>query len=239
MTKRAGSAALAIVTTFASSADALEKVARLDTEEPPEHGWVSGDFQTCSIVYYNRCTLWSWAWSGFGDGGRFGVCADKCCSPDFTVVTATQLRVFTGAPSGYGFTGTAALSYVDANCCPAGDVTSQPYLPAGPFDVLSWLHFIPAVKFAFVVTMAGATNPATIGTDHPAAGPTGPQACGFCYPLNRLNHSFLWGSLSSPICPGSTFNDDVCDAQLRSEIFGLCPTSAGPDSWGSIKSLYR
>ncbi len=234
MTKRAGCTAIALATTtLVSSADALEKVVRFDTEES---GWTSGS--TCLIIYYNRCTLWSWAWSGFGDGGRLGVCADNCCVPDAGLVTATQMRVFTGAPTGYGFTGSIALTNVDANCCPTTTLASQPHLPTGPFDVHFWAQAVP-LKFALVLTMASATNPAMIGTDHPAAGPTGPQACGFCYPLNRANHSFAWGTAATPVCPGSTFNDGVCDAQLRWDIFGLCPTTVGPESWSRIKAIYR
>ncbi len=220
---------------LAGAGFALEKTRVLDTAE--NDGWTSGS--TCSIIYYNRCTLWSWAWSGFGDGGRMGVCADNCCAPDAGVVTATQIRIFTGAPSGYGFTGSVALANVDANCCPTTTLASQPHLPTGPFDVHFWSQAVPA-QFAVVLTMAGATNPATVGTDHPAAGPTGPQACGFCYPLNRANHSFAWGTAATPVCPGSTFNDGVCDAQLRWDIFLTCtPVSVEDSSWGSVKNLYR
>jgi hypothetical protein len=240
---------------LAGSSFALEKVSILDTLE--NDGWTSGS--TCSIIYYNRCTLWSYGWTGFGDGGRFGICADNCCAPDQGVVTATQMRVFTPAPSGYGFTGLVALETVDGNCCPNGVLASQPYLPTGPFDVHFWAQAVPA-QFALVVTLmdsddnngngvADFPSPAVIGTDHPAAGPSGPQACGTCYPLNRTNHTFQWvqgppseagGPAAGSACPGVPFNDGICDAQLRWEIFLSChPVSVEASSWGSIKNLYR
>jgi hypothetical protein len=224
---------------LAGTGFALEKTRVLDTQA--DEGWTSGS--SCTIVYYNRCTLWSWAWSGFGDGGTFGVCADNCCTPERGIVTATTLRIFMAAPPGYNFTGTASLETVDANCCPTGVLASQPWLPTGAFgglyDLHLWAQIVPA-KFAVVYTVAGAANPMQVGTDHPAAGPTGPQACGFCYPLNRPNHSYAWGSAASPVCPGSTFNDGICDAQLRLDIYLTCqPVSVDASSWGSVKNLYR
>ncbi len=237
MRSRVGCMCIASICALASHVSALEKVAVFDPHDG-ESGWQSGG-GSCSIIYYNRCTLWSWAWSGFGDGGRFGVCAVSCCAPQPGLVTSTQVRVFTGAPSGYGFTGTIALQTVDQNCCPAQVLDWQPYIPRGPFDVHSWYTAVPA-SFAVVVTASGATNPATWGTDHPAPGPTGPQACGFCYPLNRANHSFAWGTEASPVCPGSTFYDGACDAQLRFDIFVVgCVDDVESSSWGSVKALYR
>jgi len=221
---------------LASASIALEKTSVLDTQAGD--GWTSG--ATCSIIYYNRCNGWSFGWSGFGDGGKLGVCADNCCSPDAGVVTATQLRVFSPSSTGYGFTGTAAITNVDSNCCPTNVLASVPYLPTGPFDVHFWSQAVGA-QFAVVYTLAGDANNGVIGTDHPSAGPTGPQACGFCYPLTRPNHTYFWGNnASGPLCPGSTLNDGVCDTQLRLDIWMACtPVSVEDSSWGSVKNLYR
>jgi hypothetical protein len=218
---------------MAASAFALTKTPVADTLT---HGGWNGA-ATCSIVYYNRCTLWSWAWGGFGAGDRYGVCADKCCNGN---ITQTQNRVFTGAPSGYGFTGTASLNNANASCCPTGAaLASQPWLPTGPFDVHNWNVAAPA-KFVVMYTFGpSGSGPARIGTDHPAHGPTGPQACGFCYPLTRVNHTFFYGTAASPACPGSTFNDTVFDAQARVDIFMTCVVAVEPQTWGNIKNLYR
>jgi len=230
--------------TVAGVGFALEKTTILDPAG--DDGWTSGS--SCTIVYYNRCNLWSWVWSGWADGDRFGVCADNCCAPDQGVVTATRLRVVapTYGPSGYGYTGTVALTGVDSNCCPTGALASQPWLPAallsGLYDLHLWSQIVPA-RFG-VVYSVGETgqfqNDFAVATDMPEAGPTGPQACGFCYPLNRANHSYAWGTAAAPVCPGSTFFVAVCDAQLRLDIYLTCQTVSVEDqSWGSIKNLYR
>lgn len=233
---------------MATSGFALEKTARpiADTLDGPT-GWNAA--ATCAIIYYNRCTLWSYGWTGFGFGDRLGVCADACC-PNGTVAQ-TVFRVFTGAPAGYGFTGTASITNVDSHCCPTNTLASQPWLPTGPFDTHNWNVPVGgqfAVVYAFGC-VSGAGSPIAIGTDHPSAGPTGPQACGFCYPLNRPNHSYYWGSDGScaggtpAICPGLTFLDltpsEPCAPQLRIDIFMNCPVSVEPKTWGSVKDLYR
>jgi len=231
---------LSAMLAVAGASFALEKTRVLDNSAD-DNGWAAGS--TCSIVYWNRCTLWGFSWSGFGEKAVIGVCADNCCTPEQGVVTETRHWFFTNAPAGYGFTGTVALSTVDANCCPNGTLASQPFLPAGFPGIVAWAQVVPA-KFAVVMTLedgtGGLANPAGVATDHPSAGPTGPQACGFCYPLNRVNHSFGWGTTTTPACPGSTFNDGVCDAQLRWSIFMAChPVSVEASSWGAVKNLYR
>jgi len=230
-------AALALAV-LATPTLALEKRSVNDTATP--QGWSTAG--TCHVLYYNRCTLWSWAWGGFGAGDRYGVCADAC-SPFRILLLQTQNRVFTAAPTGYGFTGTVSIRPADANCCPTGAVLgSQPWLPTGPFDVHNWNVPLPA-RFCIVYTFGpNGGGPARIGTDHPAAGPTGPAACGFCYPTRRVNHSFYWGTAYTPVCPGSTFFDGICDAQARVVILELAMiggVSIEPQSWGHIKSLYR
>jgi hypothetical protein len=88
----------------------------------------------------------------------------------------------------------------------------------------------------------GLSNPAQFGTDRPAVGPTGPNACESCYPIDRPNHSYMYGNANSPLCPGTPFNDGVCDAELfwDADIFAEgIPNSTPPSSWGAIKSLFR
>lgn len=236
---------------LAASGFALEKTQIRDDAQ--SEGWNAS--ATCAIIYYNRCTLWSWVWSGWGPQDRIGVCADACCTGS---LAQTALRIFGSTPaSGYGFTGTATVYPADANCCPNfnAPLQSQAWLPGtvaptcypngGPFDVHNWTATVPA-KFAIVYEfgVAGGGGSATacgaaIGTDHPAAGPTGPAACGFCYPTNRVNHSFYFGTPTSVLCPGSTFFDGVCDAQLRLDIFMNCVIAVEPQTWGSVKNLYR
>jgi hypothetical protein len=234
---------LAAMLCLASSGMALEKRAHY-ADDNRSDDWNAG--ATCRVNYYNICTGWVWCWSGFGAGGRIGLVVDSCCGAgESAALLQTQHFMCTSAPSGYGFTGTIAVHSVDANNCPVGaPIASQPYLPAGnpQFQVVAWGGVPVPNKFAVVVTVAenlGIPNPVAFGTDHPAAGPTGPVACGTCYPSNRPNHSFAYGTVASPACPGSTFNDGICNAQLFWDIDLVCAVSVEESSWGSIKGLYR
>jgi hypothetical protein len=149
------------------------------------------------------------------------------------------------APSGYGFTGSIAVYGVDANDCPVGPaIQSQPYIPSYvtfPFSVVNWNCVQVPSRFAIVMTLASYLfqSPAQFGSDHPAAGPTGPESCGLCFPANRPNRSYQYGTVASPICPGSPFNDGICDAQLFWDIDLACAVSVEDTSWGQIKGLYR
>jgi len=228
-----------------ASAQALEKRA-VPFDGDRSDAWHSGG--TCRISYYNICTGWVWCWSGFGDGGRIGTVFETCGDPQSSTVLLQSVHfACLEAPPGYGFTGTIAVYSVDANDCPVGaPIASQPFLPttSPPFQAVAWgAVFVPS-QFAIVVTMkdgvGGLANPAQMGTDHPAPGPTGPIACGTCYPINRPNHSYNYGNVNSPICPGSPFNDGVCSAELfwDADVFGEF-LATQPSSWGAIKELYR
>ena len=224
---------------LASSSLALERRSMQTTEEPG--GWNTAS--SCHISYYNVCTLWSWAWGGFAPGDRFGVASPRCRALG-DILLQTQTRIATGAPSGYVYTGTIAVHNADLNGCPIGaPLQSQPWLPTAGDQVHLWSVGIPNATFALVYTFGpSGEGPARIMTDHPAAGPTGPMACGRCYPLTRVNHSFYWGTASTPLCPGSEFFDGICDAQLRVDEFfspGIGGIAVTPQSWGEIKTLYR
>jgi hypothetical protein len=230
--------ALAAMLCLATSSMALEKKAALATDRADD--WNAG--ATCRVNYYNICTGWVWVWSGFGDGGRVGTVFNTCCSNQSQLLQ-TSIFVATSAPSGYGFTGTIAVHNTDANDCPVGaPLASQPLLPTSVFQISLWGGLPVPPEFLVVVTMSesqGLPNPGSLGTDHPAAGPTGPQACGTCYPANRVNHSFAYGSAASPVCPGSTFNDGICDSQLFWDADLACDVGVESSTWGQIKGLYR
>jgi hypothetical protein len=144
-----------------------------------------------------------------------------------------------------GNTGTIAIHSVDSNDCPVEPpLAAKPYCPPDEtFSIIPWSGMAVPSKFAIVVTMEEGTgqiqNPALFATDRPAAGPTGPQACGVCYPTDRLVRSYGYGTLASPLCPGSTFNDGVCDANLFWDVDLACAVSVEDTSWGKIKNLYR
>jgi hypothetical protein len=232
--------ALAAMLCLATSSMALEKKSALASDRADD--WNAG--ATCRISYYNICTGWVWVWSGFGDGGRVGTVFNSCCGAGQSAsLLQTSIFVATSSPSGYGFTGSIAVHNTDANDCPVGaPLASQPLLPTSVFQISLWGGLPVPNEFVVVVTMQedqGLPNPGSLGTDHPAAGPTGPQACGTCYPANRVNHSFAYGSASSPVCPGSTFNDGICDSQLFWDADLACGVGVESSTWGQIKGLYR
>jgi hypothetical protein len=204
-------------------------------------GW-SAASTLCNLRYFNTCTGWMWAWSGFASGARIGVVCPGVCDPLGRLVE-TRTLIATGAPAGYGYTGTVAIHAVSGHDCPTGAaLQSQPWLPTGSFSYQ--VHFWNAPEprvFALVYSFGpDGGGSACILTDHPAAGPAGPAACGTCYPTTRVNRTFYWGTANTPLCPGSTFFDGVCDAQLCViEYFSGIGVEVEPQSWGAIKSLYR
>lgn len=225
---------------FATSSFALEKTAARMTDDG-RGDWTAGN--SCSVVYYNYCTGWVWVWSGWGPGECLGVCFDSCCNNAGTL-DVNWMYVWTGAPTGYGFTGTISVSDADNKCCPTQAIfATQVYLPVSGWNLYVW--GIP-VGAGFVIQachgVSAFPNPTAYATDHPAAGPTGPVACGTCYPTTRVNHSYQYGPATTPLCPGATFNDGICDAQLMWDIaMSNCggPISIEDESWSKIKALYR
>jgi hypothetical protein len=227
---------LAASLVFATSGLALEKTAARLSDDTRPGDWNAGT--TCSVGYYNTCTGWVWVWSGWGPGDRLGVCFDNCCGAQATVVS-NFTYVWTAAPSGYGFTGTISAGHADPNCCPTLPQQSQTFLPISGWNQYLWNAVIKET-FVVAVTLGPASgSPMAFSTDHPAAGPTGPQACGSCYPLTRANHSYYYGTAASPLCPGSALNDGVCDSQLMWDAQIACVVSVEESSFGSIKNLYR
>jgi hypothetical protein len=220
---------------------ALEKSVRRFTDSERPDVWRGGT--TCSLVYYNTCTDWIWVWSGWTPADRFGVAFDSCCPlSSQTSVGTTFFYIYTGVPSGYGFTGSLDVWDADANGCPTGSsLASTAWLPVTGWNSYNFLGtVVPDGTFAISYT-TGATSgsPLAIATDHPDAGPTGGVACGTCYPIDRVNHTFYWGTPTTPTCPGSPLNDGVCDAQFIWDVSVGCAVAVEPTTWGSVKNLYR
>jgi hypothetical protein len=223
---------------LATSGLALEKSTAQLTDGRGNDDWAAGT--TCSVSYYNTCTGWLWVWSGWSPTDIVGMTLDACCEGNASLV-ATNLYCWSGAPTGYGFTGTVSISSSAAGC-PAGVLASQPMLPASGNNVNLW--GLPGGS-QLVVTYQhanSALDPIAWGSDHPAAGPTGPASCGSCFPSTRTIHSFYYGNATTALCPGSSLNDGVCDAEwlLWAASFSCEPVVSVDDaSWGSVKNLYR
>lgn len=230
--------ALSAMLVLASSSFALEKTSARLADESRADAWNAGT--TCTITYYNICTGWIWILSGFAASDQFGVCFQSCCTPgEQTGLVASWHYVYSGTPSGYGFTGTMAVSAADANCCPSGaPIESQVFLPVTGWNVYGWTAAVPSNFVVHATLGAGGGSPLALATDHPGAVAGGPPACGTCYPTSRVNHSYYYGPGGA--CPGSVFfNDGVCDAQLLWDVDLACEVSVEPQTWGNIKNLYR
>ena len=222
----------------ATSGLALEKTAVRMNDSVRPGDWNAGT--SCTVQYYNTCTGWLWVWSGWSPGDVLGTCFQSCCSGGGTL-SASALYVWTAAPSGYGYTGTISAADADVNCCPTNVLGSQVFFPASGWNTYAWGANVGSNGVVVSVALGpGLGSPIVFPTDHPAAGPTGPQACGTCYPSPRTVNSFYYGTVGSPLCPGSSLNDGVCGAELWHVALVTCqPISVEESSFGQIKNLYR
>lgn len=221
-----------------TGASALERVS-VRADRAAAEGWDAGG--SCTVTYANTCTGWLWVWSNWADHEIVGVVFDPCCAQANLI--ATQTYFWDRAIPAYGYTGTIAVSSVSGDCL-GTRYAARPFLPPEGATVLSW-EGIPSGPVALTFTNGVGEGYDhgiwTLPTDHPAAGPTGPQACGTCFPSSRVTHTFRFGTVESPLCPGQRFNDGVCDAEaLHWSAAFSCPTvSAKETTWGSLKGLYR
>lgn len=229
--------AVAVLMSLPSPSGALEK--RLGRAVDDDRAWSAGG--SFSISYYNFCNGWVWIWEDWGPNDVFGVAYDFS---HWIELRSTWWFFGAGVPAGYGFTGTIDVNFVDGNDCAAhGPIASQTFLPTTGWNIISWGSGVYVGSSPFSITMkfgpGTEINEAAVWTDHPAAGPTGPQACGTCYPNPRENHSFYYGTASSPLCPGSPLNDGTCDSEFLQSSSLSGAISVEEHSWSSLKSLYR
>ena len=232
----AAAVAALFLVVFCSPAESLEKrVGRLAAAD--DRAWQAG--LSITIAYYNICTGWVWIWDDWSPNDVVGVTYPT--GSNFTGTLVSTWWFFgDGAPAGYGFTGAVEAWNLDSNECPAGaPIASQSFLPASGWNLITWGD--PGViDFAVTFTFGpGAGSPVEVWTDHPAAGPTGPQACGTCYPSSRNNHSFYFGTTTVPFCPGQPLNDGVCDAQFLQDVQTVFIDYVEPTSWGAVKEMFR
>jgi hypothetical protein len=228
----------AVFSCLASPSGALERVPARATDLENSKLWRSGS--TCTVAYFNICTGWVWIWTGWEPRDQVGVFANSC-APDLSTLLATGMFCQTGVPPGYGFTGTISVYEVDQNRCAVGPpLATQEYVPSSGWNTYEWGIDVPGQFLLLTEHGPGEENPLALVSDHPAAGPSGPIPCGTCFPTTRSNHSFYYGPADSSLCPGSSFFDGFCNAQLLWDlIIQAVPVSVETSSWGAIKALYR
>jgi hypothetical protein len=231
--------AFALMLVFASASFALEKTA-MRVSDVERENW--GAATTCTVAYYNFCTGWIWVWGGWSPNDVIGVCYDCCCTNvnGRTGVSTTWELVYTAAPPGYGFTGLIELWCVDANCGLCLPWAGQPFYFTSGWNGHVWGGIEICCPFAVTVTFGpGLAMPSRVASDHPAVGPTGPQACGWCYPNPRTCHSYYYGTATSPLIPGTSLTDGICCVEWIWDVALVCDVGVEESSWAAIKSLYR
>ena len=238
-------ASIVLLSVPSLESEALEKRAELVDLATEDGGWASG----CSsgLHYYNICTGWIWVWSGWEPDDQFGVVYGPLefhC--DNQLILYSSHYTLQSAPAGYGYTGTISLYQSTSEGCTIGSpLDTRPFLSDGIFTTVNWGSGPISPYFAIVLTMGPTPgNPMSFATDRPAAGPTGPDACGVCYPSDRIGHSFFYEDAGASLCPAGSFNDGICDAELfwDANTIGISfvgTVSVEATSWGQIKSLYR
>jgi hypothetical protein len=237
--------AVMMVLVLASASVTLEKTALRVTDLERPNEW--NPQSVCTVAYYNYCTGWIWVWGGWSPTDVIGVCYDDCCNlyaypGSRSVLMRTWELVYTAAPPGYCFTGVIEVwDPVDdpINRCPVNLLAAAPFYFYSGWNGHSWGI---SVSNPFVVTVSCGYVPglpSRFASDRPAAGPTGPQACGYCYPMPRTCHSYYYGTVASPLCPGSTLTDGICCAEWIWYAGLACPIAVRDDSWANIKALYR
>ncbi len=243
--RRWGGLALAAALLAAESVGALERVSVPHTDDRSYDDWGVGG--TCRVSYYNICTGWVWIWSGWSAGQTVGLVIPSCIpenQPGY--LQATNVYAWSGAPSGYGFTGTVRISVADKSGCPGRILASTPLLPTTGSNTQHWNLLFPFGE-TWVLTYEHSSqtarpDPIIWATDHPAAGATGPAACGtVCYPPTRTTFSYLFGTEDEVLCPGSSLADDTCKVEWLGwgiGVFGV-PIHVDSESWAKVKELYR
>ncbi len=219
-------------------ASALEKTAVRVGDLERSGDW--GAATTCVVAYYNTCTGWVWVWGDWVGIDMVGVCYETCCSvrTESSLQTTWEL-VYTSSPPGRCFTGTIDIWTADDNHCPDLRLAERPFYFYSGWNGHSWGIPVPP-EFVVTVTFGPSANTISrLVSDHPAAGPTGPAACGYCYQLNRLTHSYYYGRSWALLCPGEKLNDGVCDVEWLWDVAMSCEVSVETSSWARTKALYR
>lgn len=180
---------------------------------------------SCIVTYANICTGWIGYWTVSGST-KLGVVFDPC--GENAVLEATTMR-FSGY--NYGYPAVLEVSTVDENRCPDVPLASQTIYPTTVWETQNWGI---AVDGPVVITIRALEESITCRTNWPAAGPTGPVACGTCYPPQEQAHSYSFTS-----CPPEAYADAGCYFELIWSAAFSYANATEPATWSTIKALYR
>jgi hypothetical protein len=194
---------------------------------------------TCTVQYFNICTGWIWCWES-SNGERVGTVFEGCdATRETNHLVSTSSYFCSAIPCGRGFTGSIAVYAADANDCPSGPpISKRPFCFSGGWHTTTWNLDVP-FKFLVIHEADPLITVDAPATDRPTAGPTGPAACGTCFPSDRTTRSFQFGTAASPLCPGEPFDDGICSAELLIMAAFTSTVHADDSSWGKIKTLFK
>jgi len=221
-----------------SPAIALERTEHISQPGLEARNWSTGT--SCVVSYWNNCTGWVWVWGPYADQDVAGTIFEPCCGN--ARLEQSRWYIWTGVNPGYGYTGSIEISTADENGCPDVQIAQQAYVPRSGWSTSVWGVDVsgPVVVTATFSVLSVFSDEVTLPSDHPAAGSTGPQSCGFCYPSTRPTRSHYYGNLvSGRSCPGIPLDDGVCNAEYLHEATFTCTVPVKSSSWGEIKKLYR
>lgn len=216
---------------------------------PPGDEWIPAG-SAWTVSYYNVCTGWVWNWSGLECGEQIGVGFRNDICPFDGLLHAILLYCPSESPAGYAYTGTVSIYEADAEYHPVsgGTLGTWPFLFDRGWNAISG-GGIPLPDYFLVVAKIGEhVHPSTTAfftTDHPAAGPAGPQAAGHCYANSRETHTFFYGTHDPATGHRQPLHDVVGAAELLWHYSGEVPIGVNcdedvtPCTWGRIKALYR
>ncbi|MBZ0267737.1 hypothetical protein K8I85_06245 [bacterium] len=222
--------ALAVLLAGNGASSALETAPFVrddDTESP----WRASG--SCTISYANTCTGWLYHWR-MESFRTYGVVFDPCC--ENTNLESTAMR-FTAASMGYPML--AEVSTADENGCPETSLAQKTFITTdSEWHSLDW--GIPC-SGPIVVTVSFVYNHGVVNglAAYPGQGPTGPAACGNCYPVGQPAHSFYYGAFDDTICPPIPYVSGGCPIELLWSAAFSCAISTESDTWGQLKALYR
>ncbi len=237
-------ASVAILSWVAPSL-ALERTPiRADDLESSE-AWAAG--ATCTVSYYNICTGWYWVWRIevlASDGYSVGCVFEPPCGDGTATLEATNLFALEGFPPSYWrpVDGTIAIHEADEHGCPTTLLSEIPFTPNDGDNITLWnLPVSGPIVLSFRRPDEGFFGLFyRWASDHPAAGPTGPQACGYCFPIDRVSHSYYHPTNDPTPCPVTPLFDGTCNAEWYGWAAAFStPVRVETTHWSRIKGMYR
>jgi len=200
------------------------------------HEWPPTSTSTCSIVYWNTCSGWIWAWASalVVWGVVFDLPADCGALPGVVCENTGFWWYWLDAMPGYGYTVDYRLYNADESLCLVGPPLNT--LPG--IEPLPRWNSYPGLGpvdsgFAAITVKYNCSSIPKIVTDNAHR-----NSMSGCAPVPEEVHSVMY-DLGIP-CPAFPVQDRVGPCNILMDATFSCEeTSIEPASWGAIKALFR